>query len=338
MRPWMLSLASVVLGLAVTPALADTGPGVVIVVGTVPAKDLTVVTTAVTSAARNAGWTVVDKHLTGAQSIAVLDCLIGTEPWPCLTAALGKDVEKLIVVHVASDHGPDGGPATTLAEQIMVTGSDVASSDQRACPRCADAALTSAAFDLTKSLLGEAAAGTSRTTLAITSTPPGAWITLDAKTVGATDHTYPVAPGPHTVMVQRLGSETEVRTVTARENENTPVAFQLHAGNGQIVVPPVVDHPHPHVVPGLVIGVGVVALVGGSVISLEADGPGKGHPQPTYLYSGPGIGLAVAGGVAAVVGGWLWHRASQTQAAMAVSAPTVSISAQGTVLGWTGSF
>lgn len=89
-------------------------------------------------------------------------------------------------------------------------------------------------------------------------------------------------------------------------------------------------------VPALAIGTGVVAIGIGSYLSYRAAGPSDG-PQPQYIFSGPGIGLAVAGGAAVGLGIYLWTRSS-THAETHASAPTLSPASGGAVAGWFANF
>jgi hypothetical protein len=86
-------------------------------------------------------------------------------------------------------------------------------------------------------------------------------------------------------------------------------------------------------VPGIVTVVGALAAVGGGVLQVTKDSPGPG-PQAEYLYSAPGIGLMIGGGVAIGVGVFLWVRASRSPR----STPTAAITHGGGLVGWTGRF
>lgn len=84
--------------------------------------------------------------------------------------------------------------------------------------------------------------------------------------------------------------------------------------------------------PGLVIGAGVVAIGVGSYLIYRASAAEDG-PQSEHVYSGPGIGLAAAGAAALGVGVYLWLRASPRD-----SAPIVSPAPGGAVAGWITTF
>src|SRR5512140_3324359 len=293
-------LCSLVIGTA--HAHAETA--VVLVVGKAPTKDRATVASAVRSAARSGGWQLVETPLAESEITAILACLKAPQRWTCVSPVLArKDIQRLIVVGVDPEVQPDSSGTLVLTEQILLPQSDVATSNQRSCSKCVEESLTRIAFDLTKELLEEAAAGTGRTRLRILSTPPGAWITLDTTNVGLTDHTYSTFPGRHVVTVQRDGYQTETRTVDVLENQETTVAITLRS-SGNPTPAPEADG-HPHLVPALVIGAGAAALVVGVILQLPPDS----GPQPKYLVNAPGAACVIGGGVAIGLGVYLWVRA-----------------------------
>jgi hypothetical protein len=293
------------------------------------------VASAVRSAARSGGWQLVEAPLAESEIKTVLACLKAPQRWACVSPVVaGKHIQRLIVVSLDPEAAPDSAGTLALTEQILLPGSDVASSDQRSCPKCTDEALTRIAFDLTKELLEEAAAGTGRTRIRILSTPPGAWITLDTTNVGLTDHTYSTFPGRHVVTLQRDGYQIETRSIDVIENQETTVAVPLRAvGNTD---PPPHHDEHPFLVPALVGGAGVAALAVGIGLQLAADPPPVGQSQPSRLVSAPGVALIAGGSVAIGVGAYLWVRAMHR--APPASTPTVSVAPGGGIVGWTGHF
>jgi hypothetical protein len=241
----------------------------------------------------------------------------------------------LIVVRVEPDRSPDGVAALALTEQVLLPGSNVTTADQRFCSKCIEETLTRIAFDLTKTLLEEAASGTARTKLTIRSTPPAAWITLDNTNVGLTDHTYATFPGRHIVIVQREGYETETRTVDAIENQEAVIAVTLRAKI--LTTPRTTTTRRPPILPAIVAGTGAAALATGIALQL-AKGPPDSGRQPKYLVSVPGVVLMAGGGVAIGVGVglYLWGHASSRAAP--TSMPTAAATAGGGIIGWTGQF
>jgi hypothetical protein len=319
------------LGIGIAVAHAETA--VVLIVGKAPPKDRATAGSAVRSAARSAGWQLIEAPLTDTETSTILACLKGPQRWACVAPVLaGKDLQRLIVVGVDPDPSASAG-AIVLSERILLPSSDVTASNQRTCTSCIDETLTRIAFDLTKQLLEEAAAGTGKTKLRVQSTPPGAWITLDTTNVGLTDRTTSTFPGRHTVTVQLDGYQSETRTIDVVENKETAVAFTLRPTTNP---PPPEASTRPHLIPGIVIGVGTAAVVTGIILQLPPDaGPGKGD-QPKYLVNAPGAITLVGGSIAIGVGVYLWLHA--THKTTAVSSPSATITRAGAVLGWTGQF
>jgi hypothetical protein len=85
-----------------------------------------------------------------------------------------------------------------------------------------------------------------------------------------------------------------------------------------------------------VLGAGAVALGTGIALQVTEDGPPLGEPQPSRIYSAPGIGLAVAGGALVGLGAYLWWRAGARDAAQ--SAPSVTLVDGGGVVGWSRTY
>jgi hypothetical protein len=307
-------------------------PGVVLVVGKAQAKDRTTVASAVRSAARSGGWELIETPLTDPEIQKIVACLGGARLWSCVSPVVeAKGIRRLVIVRVEPSRSPDGAAALALTEQVLLPGSDVTTADQRYCPRCIDETLTRIAFDLTKTLLQEAASGTARTRLTIRSTPPAAWITLDGANVGLTDRTYATFPGRHVVLLQREGYDAEIRTVDAIEDQEVVVAVALRS---RVVVAPG-GARSSYLVPAVVAGAGAVAVGAGIWLQLAKDPPTSGR-QPKYLVSTPGIALMVGGSVAVGVAAYLWLRADRGSAP--ASALAVSLTPGGGVLGWTGQF
>jgi hypothetical protein len=63
--------------------------------------------------------------------------------------------------------------------------------------------------------------------LTVTTTPPGATMTLDGQSVGATPATLELRAGPHTLVLKREGFATETRPVEARFGRAVIVALDL---------------------------------------------------------------------------------------------------------------
>lgn len=331
---------SIALLLVAATAHAGTSAGVVLVTGKATAKERAVVASAVRSAARSGGWELVETPLSDAEVASVFACLRAPQIWSCVTPLVAtKGIHRVIAVRVEPDKAPDGTAGLSVSEQVLLPGADAVTADKRPCPRCAEETLTRIAFDLTKTLIEEAASGTGQTKIHISSTPVGAWITLDNTNVGLTDHTYATYPGRHTVILQRDGYETETRTVDVAENAETTVAVTLRArgGTGPVGPPvPVAPDERSHLVPGLVIGAGAALVAGGIVLQAAKGAPDVGESQPSRLVSVPGVALIVGGSAAIGVGVYLWTQVTGRPAP--TSTPTVTPTQGGGIVGWTGRF
>jgi hypothetical protein len=336
MRPTKLVILVVFLLAVMSGASrASAESGAVIVVGKAQPRERAVVAAAVRSAARSVGWALVETPLADAEVARIVACLKQPKPWDCAAPLAGaKGIQRLIVVSLDPDRSPDGKPALALTQQVLMQGATGTTADARYCSSCVDEILTRIAFDLTKRLIEEAAAGTARTTITIESIPPGAWITLDDSNVGLTNRKYTTFPGRHVVILQREGYETETRTVDIVENQDTLVSVPLRPKGGPVVT----GSGRRYLVPGIVAGVGVVAVVGGIVLQLTKDPPPVGEQQPARLVSAPGVGLMIGGGIAIGVGAYLWIRASKAPRHAPKSVPTAAIVNGGGVVGWTGRF
>lgn len=313
---------------------ASADVGAVLVTGSAPEQQRTIVASAVRSAAHSGAWQLVETPLDDAEIATLVGCLDARKGWSCAEPVVTKKgIQRLIIVRVEVAR-QEGKPALALVQQVLLPGSEVTTADRRICPDCTDETLTRVAFDLTTALLKEAAAGTARTKIAIRSTPPGAWITLDNNNVGLTDRTYATYPGRHVVIVQLDGYETEQRVVEVREDQETAVPFVLRrkGAGGQTD-----SVARRYLVPGVLGVAGGAAFGVGLALQITKDPPEAPQDQPKRLYSTAGISLMVGGGL--VLGYALYSgiRVRQKHAAR-ISTPTVSLSSDGAAIGWAGSF
>lgn len=322
-----------ILVLSLTAAVAVAAPrahadsGAVLVLGSAGANERTTVASAVRSAARGGGWELVETPFSDLEVSQLAGCVKSAELWSCVSPVIApKGIARLILVRVDTSGKPK---SLVLTQQVLLSGSKVSTSDQRACDTCTDETLTRVSFDLTTALIKEASAGTAKTKITIRSTPPGAWITFDNASVGVTNRTYSTFPGHHTVMVQLDGFAPQTQEVDVREDEDTVVAFDLRqttdGGGGR----------SPYLFPSVVAGVGALALGGGIALQVSTDPPTSGK-QPAKLYSYPGIGLMAAGSAVIAVSVYMFVRRSK--ASRTTSAPTAALADGGGTVGWFVSF
>lgn len=241
------------------------------------------------------------------------------------TALQHPNIVQLLIAQVER-----AGAKASLAikAQLLVAGNGVPAIGEAYCDACSDSQLKETATQLTEQLLKDTALRTQtrETVLEIRTVPSGAAVTVDGKQVGVSDLRHRVSPGPHTVLVQRTGYEPETRTVTLADGQTSKLAVELR---------PISTSRPSRIVPGVVIGAGLAAVAGGSIVSFTAEDSPEGQKHE-YVYSAPGIGVAIGGAVVAGAGVYLWLRASRRSSKRAV--PAVSTTPGGAIAGWAMTF
>jgi hypothetical protein len=147
-----------------------------------------------------------------------------------------------------------------------------------------------------------------RATLTVTSTPPGATMILDGLPVGQTPVTVIIAPGRHAIEASAKGATTVRRSVALQAGKE--VALKLSLPAAQIVLPP----PPPPVVrrgrvPGWVrwttLGAGIgLGAVGGALWGI--DGREKSDARYVHDTKAAGITLVTLGAGALVSCGLIY--------------------------------
>src|SRR5688572_30174115 len=120
MRPTSLVICGLfLLAMAAGASRASAESGAVIVFGKAHSRERAVVASAVRSAARSLGWTLVETPLADAEIATVVACLKQPTPRDCVASLAGtKGIQRLIVVSLDPDRSPDGRPALALTEQV----------------------------------------------------------------------------------------------------------------------------------------------------------------------------------------------------------------------------
>jgi hypothetical protein len=345
---WSAWLALAVVLLAAWPAMAD--DTVVIVSGSAPAHVREVASSAISSATDLAGTKIVPSPFLTHEEAALTKCLADSKAWVCMNPTLrSKNVQQLAVVSLNNQTSADGSPVIVITEQIVTAAQFAPAGDKRFCEHCTDDVLARLTSELTRDLLREVAARSGRTVVAIKTVPRGAQIKLDDKLMGATDQLINTYPGSHTIVLELDGYQTSNRTVDAVEGKTTEVNVALVKPSSPGVpgqLSPVSNTPPadqvtglaalPHWVPWLGIGAGVAAVGVGVALQVSKDSPPIGQHQPPRLVSTPGVVLMVGGGLVAGAGVLLWVYMASNAAPS--SAPTVSVTQGGGVVGWTGRF
>jgi hypothetical protein len=330
---------SVTFALVLTMMMAGLGsayatPGLVVVGGTASDAQQTVVRAALALETATLGWTPAGV-LSKAETATLLQCIDSTSPWSCVPPSMtASGVQRVIVVTVDPKPGDGGANVLVLVGKLIATNPESAVVRQRFCERCADDRLGAASAELATQMIRDLAVRGGRTVIDIRSEPPGAAITLDGERVGATNSTFNTYPGMHQVVVEKAGYHSEAREIIAEEGHSAEVTVTLRSSSTR-ETPPLASH-HSRLVPGLVIGAGVVALGTGIALQATKDGPPLGELQPSRIYSAPGIGLAVAGGALVGLGAYLWWRAGAHDTAQ--SAPSVTLVDGGGVVGWSRTY
>ncbi|MGE0867271.1 MAG: PEGA domain-containing protein [Kofleriaceae bacterium] len=317
-------LALCLVALATTTAHANTVGA--IAVGPVPIGDRSAVANAAEEAAREAGWTLAAGDIPAKDATAVIGCRNEAQPWTCLPSTNpAKDAGRMLLVMIHEQQDEAGSPILVITAKV-VAGEQGTAIDQRFCERCTEGALTTVVRELTKEVLKSSAVRSGRTVLSVKSTPAGAQVSLDGKPVGATDGSFNTYPGRHTITIEKAGYEAERREVETAEGATQEVSVTMRP----------VDEATPaahgsRMVPAIVMGVGVAAIVAGGVLIAMDEDPSK-DGGPTYRDSAlPGVVAGVGGVVALGAGFYLWKRASR-------STPTVALTNGGAAIGWAGQF
>jgi hypothetical protein len=334
MRSWLLlpALFAAVTALGLVPE-ARAG-GSVLVLGKASPKQRDVIAAAVIATARDGGWSFEAHAFQAPEREAVLACLGASQPWACMAQQMKDKGDQLVLVQVETERTD-----TVLQVHVVTAASDADSRASYFCNVCDDNALKLAVSDVTRRLLRAAAERSGKTKISIKSNPDRAWITLDGTLVGSTDTVRATYPGEHTVMFTRTGYHTVTHRIRVMEGETARLHVTLDPVPGTVIDRPGDPRAGPsRLLPKLLIGAGAVAVAGGTIYSLTAVDPPPGLEQPRYLYSGPAIGVAAAGGAMVGVGLYLWLRPSKPAAAMSPPAPAVSLWPGGGSLGWSTRF
>jgi hypothetical protein len=295
---------------------------VVVVNGRAAPATRGVVAKTFTSALAGVGWTIGDE-MSSRDREAIVACLEKKQPWKCIAPIVKKDeIDRVVVVSVEPDVGDKSFVLT--ASLVVANGGEPARS-REPCPSCNDTLLEQISRGLAMTMVSHAQRF--RATLAVTTEPGGALISVDGKPQGTSPTKIVTSPGKHELAIERPGYVRELRRIKLAAGEQADLAVTLTEAPSQM--PP----PSRPKWPFIVVGAGAVAVTTGTIISLTVDPPPPSEPQPKRLYSVPGISLAVAGGLAIGVGLYLYFRPS------ASSSPTIAaVPGGGGAVGWTTAF
>jgi hypothetical protein len=311
------SVVWLLLVLAVAPARAGT---LGLVVSGDPAKQ-PVIETTLEPWLMKAGYEVRLGVLEPKEVDKIVDCFILTDQACAEPTVAGAGVAGLlfVMVEVKRDTG-------TQKDEVKLTGW-LFSADGKAqvaqsvyCRDCRNDTLGPTAEDLARALFSQSSTGAGR--ISVTTTPPGARVSVDGAPIGATPIEHGLRAGPHVVDVTLDGFHPVRRDVDVGKDKT--VALELTMTPADQPLPGAKRSPLPYVVLA-----GGVALAGVGVTlylmdqDCEAGGPcDVPNTQETYRNSAPlGVGLAAAGAVAIGVGAYLTLRAPKSPSGSAARKP-----------------
>lgn len=206
--------------------------------------------------------------------------------------------------------------------------------EKRACQPCTDAALNHDIDDLMEGLSHRS--GLDKSRLKVVSSPLGLIVMLDKINIGVTPVERDVTSGVHEIRLVQDGRVVGAKTITAEAGEMMEVTVPIGVDTPPAPpAPPPVAPPHreTRVLPALLITSGLAAAATGGVFLYYGH---KGAPTDVYIYptaTRTGAIVAGAGGVLVITGLIAWLRGPS-----ATSAPSASITRDGTMVGWAGRF
>jgi len=315
---------------------AHADAGLVVVGGTADDHVRSTVGTAIEDAARQAGWSLANPRLSRREADGLVSCVAPT-PFACLPASLeAGGIHRVLVVTVDRAVSDSGAPELVLLGKLVVTSPRDVIVNRRFCESCADDRLAQESTQLAQDILRLLATQSGRTVVEVASEPAGAQVVLDGQRIGVTNGTFNTFPGKHVVILEKLGYASERKELTVGEGKTVTVSATLRvsAVPGVPELPGMGEPPRrPRLVPGAVIGLGAVALVGGIVLyAVDQDPSLTGDKR--YRDTAPaGVAIGVAGLAVLGAGAYLWRRGSAR-----TSGPAAAVARGGVVVGWCGAF
>lgn len=202
---------------------------------------------------------------------------------------------------------------------------------RRACEECSADLMKSSVDEMLGMVVG--AAKLERGRLALHSKPEGMTVLLDNETIGVTPLEREVPAGQHTIVLMHRGQRVGERTLKLHPDVTAEITIP-------VTLPTETAQPGPRgegsspMLGGIVIGLGAATLAAGVALYLtsEEDDGTKLYYRDTKTL---GIGVAAGGAVIAGLGVWLYVRA---RGSADESGPTVSVTPNQGVLGWSRAF
>jgi len=315
-------LGAAILSLAALPARADSTVGVVV---TGEATMQPQLVAQIETWLRSHGHDLISAPLAPDAINALIDCFV-IEDQACARKVVEKRAKSRAVVfaQVSVTAGATALDRTvTLTVYWLDKGKD-AFVERRSCERCNDNTMRHTADELMIALDG---ASSSRGTLKLTSTPPGAKVTVDGKPLGKTPFDQSLSTGDHKLVLELAGWLSETRSVSVKKDQTVKVEVALTP-----------EPPPPSRVPGILTLVGGVAMgaAGGVLIKIDQDPDPSITTREIYRDTALG-GVALAAAGAAVIGAGVYLLVRKPKPARA-SAPAVGLASGSGFIGWTGRF
>lgn len=327
-----LLVAFCVAGVFGRTAHADSG--LVIAVGNASERERAIATQAFTEAAIKVGWSLSVKRLSAKDGETIAACKSALTQ--CMPASLqASGVDRVLVVSVNRTTQSDGTPTLELLGRAFLTKSETSTAEKRFCDSCTEELLKAASVELADLVLHRLGTQSTETWVEIASDPPGAQLVLDdgREPIGVTNGRFRTFHGAHNVIFQKPGYATEQREFTVKEGETARLSVTLRA----VETPSSTTQPARRslVVPGVLVGAGILAIVGAAIVYHYDEDPGP-RVGDTYTDTAPvalGVGLGGVVAVGAGVGYYLWRVRGQPR-----STPTAALVPGGAMVGWSGSF
>ncbi|MDB4962015.1 MAG: hypothetical protein JWP01_2014 [Myxococcales bacterium] len=267
---------------------------------------------------RQGGHVLVPSPLPSDALNTLIDCLV-IEDLACARSIVEKRAKAPMVVFAKFDitDSQSGMRDVTITAYWFETGAD-ASAIRRTCERCTDEVMRTATDELMTSLAGKNRAEVGQVT--VRSTPAGATVTIDGKSVGVTPLTTSIAPGAHAVTMTLAGHADATGKVTVTQGSTAELTVELSSSARRSKL--------PYAVIG---GGGALLLVGIVLVATSEEDTGE---NPTYRdTTALGIGLGVTGLAVAGAGVYLLLRGTPRE-----SGPSVALLPGGAYVGWGRTF
>ncbi len=266
----------------------------------------------------------------------VFDCFVLADQLCAQKEVASAKLDRLLFVMVEVDREP-----TAAADRIKITGwlydddgSPIAA-NSLFCNDCRNDTLKPKLEELARLLFSAAATGSGR--LTVITRPSGATVLVDGQKIGTSPITTGLREGPHTVTLERSAFQTVTRSITIKNDAESPIDVDLVplGGAGRR------GSLKPYAYGALGLG-GAAIIAGALLVAIDprcelgstSDACAASNEQYTSTQT-PGFVAIGAGAVVAGVGGYLLYRESKRAKG---PTPTASLTSGGAVLGLAGSF